>query len=78
MMCSAFVANAMKVGFGSVWPTLNSHEFTPKDVYQVRIYNDGKSEEPRFNASNCPDGLIEDRNPLLNHRVTIVPHNPVI
>ena len=28
MMCSAFVANALKVGLGAHWPALNAHEFT--------------------------------------------------
>ena len=61
MMCSAFVANSMKAAFGPAWPALNSHEFTPKDVYQLRHYNNGVDEPPRFNATNCPGGgLVED------------------
>jgi hypothetical protein len=35
MMCSAFVANSYKVALGTFLPVFNSHEFTPKDVYQV-------------------------------------------
>eukprot|EP00937_MAST-01D_sp_MAST-1D-sp2_P000953 g953.t1 len=56
MMCSAFVANALKVGLGAHWPALNAHEFTPKDVYQLAIYDDGS----RFTAANCAGGLIAD------------------
>ena len=56
MMCSAFVANALKAGFGAHWPMLNAHEFTPKDVYQLAIYDNGT----RFNTDNCPSGLIMD------------------
>ena len=56
MMCSAFVANALKVGFGSHWPKLNSHEFTPKDVYQLAIYDNNT----RFTSQNCPGGIIVD------------------
>ena len=58
MMCSAFVANALKVGFGSHWPILNSHEFTPKDVYQLAIYDNGT----RFTEQSCPGGTITDAN----------------
>ena len=58
MMCSAFVANALKVALGAHWPTLNAHEFTPKDVYQLAIYDTSAS--PRFTLQNCPDGLILD------------------
>ena len=52
------VANALKVALGAHWPTLNAHEFTPKDVYQLAIYDTSAS--PRFTLQNCPDGLILD------------------
>ena len=60
MMCSAFVANSLKVGLSSIWPEINSHEFTPKDVYQLQIFNDGRSEHPRFDNVSCAGGLIQD------------------
>ena len=60
MMCSAFVANSLKVGLSSIWPEINSHEFTPKDVYQLQIFNDGRSEHPRFDNVSCAGGLILD------------------
>jgi len=60
MMCSAFVAHGLKAALGSYWPALNAHEFTPKDVYQLRIYDEGAGSTARFNASNCPGGLIVD------------------
>lgn len=60
MMCSAFVANSLKVGLSSIWPKLNSHEFTPKDVYQLQIFNNGRTESPRFDNQSCAGGLIED------------------
>ena len=52
MMCSAFVANAYKVGLSSqVWPEhINSHEFTPKDVYQLDLYD----KNGRFDSKSCP------------------------
>jgi hypothetical protein len=60
MMCSAFVANSLKVGFGSHWPELNAHEFTPKDVYQLNIYDSGAEPATRFTAANCPGGILHD------------------
>ena len=70
MMCSAFVANALKVALGVNWPVLNSHEFTPKDVYQLAIYdgnnnnnnnnNNNGSSAARFNERNCPGGILTD------------------
>jgi hypothetical protein len=57
MMCSAFVANAYKVSMGAFLPPINSHEFTPKDVYQMAIFEPASTGQ-RFNLSSCPDGLI--------------------
>jgi hypothetical protein len=72
MMCSAFVANAYKVALEAVLPRFNSHEFTPKDVYQLRIFDtgggggggsDGNGGSGggggRFNKTNCPVGLLQ-------------------
>eukprot|EP00935_MAST-01C_sp_MAST-1C-sp1_P000259 g259.t1 len=58
MMCSAFVANSYKVALGDFLPPFNSHEFTPKDVYQLHIFNDGLKSPHRFTAANCPIGII--------------------
>ena len=57
MMCSAFVANAYKAAMGSFLPPFQSHEFTPKDVYQMQIFDDSPS--GHFNSDNCPGGLIQ-------------------
>ena len=61
MMCSAFVANSYKHGLkGSsvLGVDFNSHEFTPKDVYQLKLFDaSGK----RFDATSCPgNALISD------------------
>jgi hypothetical protein len=59
MMCSAFVANAYKASMGSFLPEFQSHEFTPKDVYQLKIFDTTtNAAESRFNSHNCPDGAL--------------------
>jgi len=57
MMCSAFVAHSLKASMGSFLPKLNAHEFTPKDVYQLGVY-EKKVATPRFNYSNCPHNSL--------------------
>lgn len=60
MMCSAFVANSYKHGLkGSsvLGVDFNSHEFTPKDVYQLKLFDaTGK----RFDSTSCPGNLVSD------------------
>jgi hypothetical protein len=62
MMCSAFVQNAYKVAFsksGKILPKeLNSHEFTPKDVYQQQIFDVTGT---RFDNISCPSNIIVDK-----------------
>ena len=70
MMCSAFVAHAYKAAFagraggaggnGFVFPALRAHEFTPKDVYQLGIFQttSGSGAGDRFNNETCPGGVV--------------------
>ena len=58
MMCSAFVANSYKVGLGGssvLAIEFNSHEFTPKDVYQLGIFD---TTGERFNTESCPNANL--------------------
>jgi len=55
MVCSIFVARAWNEGMNQGWPTYAGGEQTPKDNYQMAIY-DGT----RFNSANCPNGLMSD------------------
>ena len=59
MMCSAFVANAYKVSMGTFLPLFQSHEFTPKDIYQLKIFDTTTdASKSRFNVNNCPGGAL--------------------
>jgi len=55
MGCSVFAAAAWKAGFGSNWPEIQATEQTPKDNYQMAIF-DGAF----FTPQNCPIGLASD------------------
>jgi hypothetical protein len=55
MVCSIFVARAWNEGMASGWPSYQGGEQTPKDNYQMQIYDAN-----RFNAQNCPNGLMSD------------------
>lgn len=52
MVCSEFAAHVWKTGVGSFWPHLQAGEQTPKDNYQMGIYDPSF-----FTATNCPGGL---------------------
>jgi len=55
MVCSVFAHRAWQIGFGSYWPTMQGTEQTPKDNYQMAIF-DGNF----WNSGNCPLGLGSD------------------
>jgi hypothetical protein len=55
MVCSDFAFNAWKYGLQGSFPifsAIRASEQTPKDNYQLAIYD-----PTRFNAQNCPGGL---------------------
>lgn len=52
MVCSEFAAHVWKTGLGDYWPVLEAGEQTPKDNYQMGIY-DGAY----WTKDNCPKGL---------------------
>jgi hypothetical protein len=55
MVCSEFAAHGWKVGLADaypVWNNISSNEQTPKDNYQLNMYDPS-----RFNDSNCPGGV---------------------
>ena len=47
-------------GNGFVFPALRAHEFTPKDVYQLGIFQttSGSGAGDRFNNETCPGGVV--------------------
>lgn len=55
MVCSEFAAHGWKTGLQgaySVWNAISAGEQTPKDNYQMALYDPA-----RFTAANCPGGL---------------------
>jgi len=55
MVCSIFVARAWIEGMNSGWTEITGGEQTPKDNYQMKVYDTN-----RFNSLNCPIGLMSD------------------
>lgn len=52
MVCSVLAARAWQVGLGSALPSFEGSEQTPKDNYQMALFDPGF-----FNTTNCPIGL---------------------
>lgn len=52
MVCSCFVAESWRHALGDALPTLQGTEQTPKDNYQMAVF-----QPDYFNATNCPIGL---------------------
>jgi hypothetical protein len=57
MVCSEFAARTWQHGFGSQLPDFQGSEQTPKDNYQMAIFDQGF-----FDKTNCPTGLRETDN----------------
>lgn len=57
MVCSEFAARTWQHGFGSQFPPMQGSEQTPKDNYQMAVFD-----PTFFDKSNCPNGLRESPN----------------
>jgi len=58
MVCSEFAAHGWKtglIGANPLWASISAGEQTPKDNYQMAIYDPA-----RFTTANCPGGLMTD------------------
>jgi len=57
MVCSEFAARTWQHGFGSQFPDFQGSEQTPKDNYQMAVFD-----PTFFDKSNCPTGRRESAN----------------